>query len=95
MAIIQMKNVLIKGRGLNRLASSKIISSFKRKNNIYIIESAKKLGGLLQSIENKEGDFDIGTHFLKKTGNKHLDDLLHPQIKKKWINLNYLNSGSF
>ena len=90
-----MKNIVIIGGGFIGLAAYKIFKSINKNFNVKIIDNQKQLGGFLNSIKVGNNYFDIGTHFLKETGIKSLDKILFSEIKKKWINLDFLNSGSY
>lgn len=87
------KKIVIVGTGLVGLAAGKILE--KKNYSITYIDKSQRLGGFLQSVKNKNNTFDFGTHFLKKTGIKKLDNILFRQIEKKWIKLKFLKSGCY
>ena len=88
------KNILIVGGGIIGIVLSKFLS-LSKKYNITILDNSNRLGGFLKSVKIKKFTFDLGTHYIRETGNKNVDKILFRKIKKKWINLNFLKSGNY
>ena len=88
------KKILIVGGGIIGIALSKFLS-LNKKNKITILDSSHSLGGFLKSVKYRNMAFDLGTHYIKETGNKNLDKILFKKIKKKWIKINFIKSGNF
>jgi protoporphyrinogen oxidase len=81
-----MKNILVVGGGIVGITAA----YFAKRNgdNVTLVESDEKLGGLLKSDCSKYGCFDFGTHVISKTGVLELDDFLLSDF-------NYENSYQF
>ena len=88
------KNILIVGGGIIGIVLSKFLS-LNKKYNITILDNSNKLGGFLKSVKIKKFTFDLGTHYIRETGNKNVDKILFKKIKKKWINIDFLKSGNY
>lgn len=86
-------NVLIVGGGILGLSISKFIN--KKKWKVTLINAEKNFGGMLSSIKVDNNFFDYGTHFIRETGHNKIDNILFKKIKREWINIKYLKSGSF
>tara|TARA_Y100001933_G_scaffold119535_1_gene119567 strand:- start:15573 stop:16832 length:1260 start_codon:yes stop_codon:yes gene_type:complete len=62
-------------------------------SEIIIIEGGKSLGGLLKSVCINGNHYPIGTHFLRKTPKKNINDLLFSD-QDDWNILPYLKNGN-
>jgi len=65
-------------------------------NKVYLIEKEDHLGGLLKSYQTESGlSFDYGSHFLRDTGIKELDEILYGDFSEKLQVLGNLNGGGY
>ena len=90
------KNVSVVGAGIAGIIAAYFEA--KNGNNVTLIESDARAGGLLKSDFLNGKYFDYGTHILSETGEKELDDLIfsdfNPQncfISSKISVANYFN----
>ena len=90
-----MKNVVIVGGGIAGLLSASMFARFGAK--VSLIEYSNEIGGLLRSYVSPEGyNFDYGTHFLRETGIKELDELLFGGLcPLNWQSFNVLKNGNY
>ena len=62
------RNIVILGGGIPGIFSALYLNKLKPECNIYLIESDKKIGGLYNSFEDKDGGiFDKGMHLIYET----------------------------
>ena len=80
------RTYVIVGGGLAGLFAARTLRHFGT-DNIYVIEQASHVGGLLQSIHVRAPlqigtnyDFDYGTHFVLSTADPDVDALLHQDM---------------
>jgi len=78
------KNIVISGSGISGLLSALLLSEIKPECEIFIIDKANEIGGLLRAFNYGEnGVFDYGMHNMLETGFVELDklifDLLPPE----------------
>jgi protoporphyrinogen oxidase len=69
-----MKRILVVGGGIVGMTAAYF--SKKNDNEVTLVDSDDRLGGLLKSDCNELGCFDYGTHVASKTGVEELDDFL-------------------
>ena len=81
------KTYIIVGAGLAGLFAARTLRHFG-KDNIYVIEKASHVGGLLQSMRVDDPlqnginyDFDYGTHFVLSTADPDVDSLLYQDMR--------------
>ena len=81
------KTYIIVGAGLAGLFAARTLRHFG-KDNIYVIEKASHVGGLLQSMRVDDPlqnginyDFDYGTHFVLSTSEPDVDSLLYQDMR--------------
>lgn len=90
-----MKSAIVVGGGVSGILSALLLS--KKCSEVYLVERAPQLGGLLSSVYSPEGDsFDHGTHYLVNTGHEPIDSLLFPENwKREWMYLPFLKAGNY
>lgn len=69
-----MRKTIVVGGGIVGITAAYFAK--KRGDEVVLIESDQRLGGLLKSDCNEYGSFDFGTHIASKTGVKELDEFL-------------------
>ncbi len=89
---------IVVGGGISGIAAALTLA--KNGCSVALIEAAPKLGGLLGSQSffhgNEELVFDYGTHLLRDTGNKVIDDLfIKPFVNKNYERYQILKNGNF
>ena len=86
---------IVVGGGVSGIVSAILLR--KRYNNVCIIEKENELGGLYNSISCDLGvSFDHGSHFLRSTGIKELDEIiLRGVTPRSWRVLGNLRGGSY
>jgi len=68
------KNVLVVGGGIGGITSAYFEA--KKGNNVTLIDSSERIGGLLKSDYNGKNYFDYGTHIIPETSIPELNDFL-------------------
>jgi protoporphyrinogen oxidase len=90
-----MKPCVVVGSGPAGVLSALMLS--KKGREVYLLEEEATCGGLLRSFANKDGVvFDYGSHFLRQTGVKELDDLILGELDQepeRWQRLSHLKNG--
>ncbi len=89
------KKIIVVGSGVAGILAAILLQ--KKFGNVYLIEQDKKIGGLFCSKKFNNGlTFDQGSHFIKATGIKKLDQIITLGInEKKWNILGNLKGASF
>lgn len=75
------------------LAGISLAINKKQDFDITIIESSEQLGGLLNGIQINGNQYPIGAHFLRKSGNTELDEVLFSE-HYKWKYFDVLSAAS-
>ena len=90
-----MRNIVIVGGGIAGLLSALMYAKSGAK--VSLIENSGEIGGLLRSYVSPDGySFDFGTHFLRETGLKELDELLFGELcRPTWQSFNVLKNGNY
>ena len=90
-----MKKVSIVGGGVAGIYSAIFLK--KLGYEVTLIESSSQIGGLLKSVSNENGvSFDCGSHYLRDTGIKEIDDEVYTFLDKKlWRRFKYLKAGTY
>jgi protoporphyrinogen oxidase len=89
-----MKNILVVGGGVVGMTAAYF--SKKNGNEVILLDSDDRLGGLLKSDCNEMGCFDYGTHVANKTGVQELDDFLFSDFNQDNSHqFNISRSGNF
>lgn len=90
-----MKKVLVVGGGIAGIYSSILLQ--KKGYQVTLVDSAPKLGGLLNSIDYENGDtFDYGTHFIAGAEDPEIDSIiLNEQFQKTWNKFPNEYAGNF
>lgn len=87
-----MKTAVVIGGGLAGLFSAKLL--VKKGFKVKIIDSSKKLGGLISSVKYKNYYFDHGSHIAQETGNKDIDKILFSN-QKNFFSYKYLPQNHY
>lgn len=89
------RSTIVIGSGIAGLLAS--IQLARSGRSVVLLEQASSLGGLLQSVQNPEGDwFDIGTHVVRDTGNSSADSILFERFEESdWHYIQTLLSGNY
>lgn len=92
-----MKRAIVVGGGISGLLAAIILK--RTFDEVLIIESSDRCGGLLNSIQDEaENFYDTGTHIPNLTGIHDVDDILfgsEKHRKKSWHHKKYLNTGNY
>ncbi len=89
-----MKNILVAGGGIAGMLAALLLA--RQKYTVVLIEKENALGGLLKSTEHEGAYYDHGTHLLRQTGNKELDEILYGPINEtSYCVLPILKTGTF
>ena len=90
-----MKSVVVIGGGVAGVVSA--LLAVHKGYRVTVVERSGQCGGLLSSFRDSAGnEFDYGTHLLRDTGIKELDDLLFKDLDEtNWQRLPYLKAGSY
>lgn len=90
------KTVIIGGGPAGLYAS---ILCAKRGRTVHLIEESGELGGLLGSFKSVcNATFDLGSHFLRQTGVKEIDEAVFGELDRQpdqWQRMPYLKNGAF
>lgn len=87
------KRIAVVGGGISGIFAALLYS--KKGFKVTLIEKENKLGGLLcsQNLFKENLSFDFGTHFLRQTGIKEIDEILYDELEV--TQFNYIKSGTF
>lgn len=88
-----MNQEVVIGGGVAGLLTA--IQLAKANKKVVLIERSENLGGLLASIEVGGESFDFGTHILRETGVKSIDEIIINGIDDTWTELRPLKVGNF
>ncbi len=88
-----MKTAVVIGGGLAGLFSAKLL--VKKGFKVKIIDSSKKLGGLISSVKYKNYYFDHGSHIAQETGDKDIDKILFSNQKKNFFSYKFLPQNHY
>jgi phytoene dehydrogenase-like protein len=90
---MENKRIAIVGGGITGIFAALLYS--KKGFKVTLIEKENKLGGLLcsQNLFKENLSYDFGTHFLRQTGIKEIDEILFDELEV--THYNYIKSGTF
>jgi protoporphyrinogen oxidase len=88
-----VNNIMVVGSGIAGLLAAKVLAS---ENNVYLLDRAHVLGGLLRS-ESMDGiTFDMGTHILRESPRKEVNDLVFGGLDlQEWTAFGNLKVGNY
>jgi len=88
-----MKTAVVIGGGLAGLFSAKLL--VKKGFKVKIIDSSKRLGGLISSVKYKNYYFDHGSHIAQETGDKDINKILFSSQKKNFFSYKFLPQNHY